>query len=100
MFLEPIMHHLNTIAIPKLAAEWESVAYALRYGIPIVQRIRSNHHGDAKKCCNKLFEDWLSTGNGVEPKTWDTLLSKLKEIVELDAVTNEIKEKLIQIDYE
>ena len=90
------MHDLNQIVIPRVAAEWEAVAFALRYEISTIQCIRSNHHGDVKKCCKKLFEDWLSTSNGVEPKTWGTLFTTLKDIIELYAATKEIIEKLTQ----
>ena len=91
------MRDLNKIVVPKISAEWEDVAYELEYDISTVKNIR-NKHKDPKKCCKELFEDWLATDNGVKPKTWQTLLDKLKEIEELYGVTKDIKGKLIQMD--
>lgn len=91
------MCNLNKIVVSEVAAEWEDIAYALQYEIPTVRLIRSNHK-DSRKCCKELFEDWLETNNGAEPKTWQTLLNTLKEIKELHVVTESIIEKLIQMD--
>ena len=91
------MHYLIKHVVPKVSSEWEDMAYALWYDISTVRRIRSNHNGDAKKCCKKLFEDWLTTSNGAAPKTWKTLLDRLIEVEELVKVTEEIKEELIKM---
>ena len=97
ILLEPDMSNLNKIVVSEVAAEWEDVAYALQYTIPTVKLIRSKHK-DPRKCCKELFEDWLTTDNGAKPKTWQTLLNKLKEIQELYAATETITEKLMQMD--
>ena len=96
--LEPDMHDLNRILIHKVSHEWEEVAYALGYKISTVKFIRSKHREDPRKCCREVFEDWLTTSNGAKPKTWHTLLVKLKEIDSLDSITKEITEKLMQMD--
>ena len=92
------MHDLNMIVVPKVSAEWEDVAFALRYEISVVRQISGKHKEDPKKCCKELFKDWLETSNGVEPKIWQTLLDKLKEIEELHSIAKDIIEKLIQMD--
>ena len=92
------MHDLISFVIPKVAAEWEDLAYALHYKISAVQCIESNH-GDVKKCCRALFKDWLTTNNGAKPKTWQTLLDALKLIENLTSVTQEITDKLHQMNY-
>ena len=92
------MHDLNKIVTPKVSSEREYMAYELRYEVPKVRSIRSNHNGDPKKCCQELFEDWLTTGNGAKPKTWKTLLGKLVEVEELVSAAEKIKEELIQMD--
>jgi len=79
------MADINHIVVPRIKAEWEDVAYALRYEIATVHAIKAKHNEDPKKCCQKLFIDWLSTDHGVGPKTWSTLLEKLKEVEELAA---------------
>ena len=92
------MHDLNRIVIPKVLPVWESVAYALCYDIPTVRLIKSKHNDNPTKCCRELFEDWLVTSNGATPKTWGTLLDKLKQINNLTRATKQIREELIQKD--
>ena len=91
------MHHLNKIVVSEVAAEWKDIAYALGYKISAVKLIQSKCKEDPKKCCKYLFEDWLSTDNGVKPKTWQTLIDKLKEVDELHSATEEITKKLNQM---
>ena len=95
--LEPQMDDLNMIVVPRISADWEDVAYALRYEIPAVKFIKSKHNNDPKKCCKELLIDWLTTNNGVRPKIWSTLLDKLKKIGELDAAREKIREELIEM---
>ena len=87
------MADINKIVIPEIKAEWEDVAYALGYKIVTVQAIKAEHK-ELKKCCRELFIDWLSTNHGVSPKTWSTLLEKLKEVEDLSAATDDIINKL------
>ena len=87
------MADINNIVIPRIKAEWEDVAYALRYKISTVKAIKTNNE-NPKKCCQELFVDWLSTDHGVTPKTWSTLLEKLKEVEDLAAATNDIMKDL------
>ena len=92
-YLEPEMADINKIVIPRIQAEWEDVAYALCYKITEVQDIRAKYK-NSKKCCQILFEDWLSTDNGAGPKTWSTLLDKLSKVKDLIAARNEIMNEL------
>ena len=88
------MGNINKIVVPRIQVEWEDVAFALHYKIPIVNTIKAMHNDNPKKCCKELFKDWLSTDHGVGPKTWSTLLEKLQEIEDLAAATSEIKNEL------
>ena len=92
------MDDLNKIVVPKVSAEWEDIAFALRYDISVVKQISIKHREDPKKCCKELFKDWLVTSNGVKPKIWQTLLNKLENMEELYSITKDIIERLIQID--
>ena len=87
------MGNINKIVVPRIQAEWEDVAYALSYEISTVNGIKAGSE-DPKKNCKKLFIDWLSTDHGVAPKTWSTLIEKLKEIEELATATTEIVNEL------
>ena len=94
------MADINKIVIPRIQAEWQDVAYALCYKICEVKAIRTDNK-NSKKCCQELFEDWLSTNHGAGPKTWSTLLDKLDEVKDLTAARNEIMselEKLVTCD--
>ena len=88
------MGDIIEIVIPKIQAEWEDVAYALRYQIPTVNAIKAKYNDNPKKCCKELFKDWLSTNHGASPKIWSTLLDKLKKVEDLAAARDEIMEEL------
>ena len=87
------MAEIIKIVIPRIQAEWEKVAYILRYSIPAVKAIKESNQ-NSEKCCLELFVDWLSTDHGAGPKTWSTLIEKLKEVEDLTAATNEIIDEL------
>ena len=88
------MGKINSIVVPRIQADWEDVAWALCYEIPTVKTIKAKCNENPKKCCKELFIDWLSSDHGVGPKTWSTLVEKLKEIEDLAAATNEITNEL------
>ena len=91
------MGDLNGIVIPRIQAEWEDVAYALRYEIHMVRAIQEKYRGDPRRCCKGLLEDWLTTKNGTSPKAWNTLLDALRKVNELTSVTREIEEELSKL---
>ena len=77
---EPSMKWMHKIVIPEISYCWSKVVDFLHYPIPKKKEMVERQCGDPTKCCAKLLEDWLSTDNGVKPKTWSKLLSILKEI--------------------
>ena len=93
------MGDINKIVVPKIQADWEDVAFALRYKIPTVNAIKASCNYNSKKCCQELFKDWLSTDHGVGPKTWLTLLEKLKEVVDLRAARDDIINELKKLTH-
>ncbi|XP_065908868.1 uncharacterized protein [Dysidea avara] len=93
---KPVMGDLNKIIVPRILASWDDVAYALRYEVHTVNSLREKGH-NPKKCCQKLFEDWLTTSNGASPKTYSTLLSKLREVEELTEGIDEIVQKVSKL---
>ena len=95
---KPEVHDLIKYVIPKIQAEWEEVAFILQFKIHQVNNVKQDRKEDPRKCCLKLFVDWLETDQGVSPKTWATLLDKLEEIPQLTSVTEEIKRKLKTIN--
>lgn len=87
------MWDLIKIVIPKIKADWKHLAYSLKYDIPTVKAIERDSR-DSGHCCEKLFEDWLSTPHGATPKTWHTLLQKIKEVDSLFAAADDIQREL------
>jgi len=90
----PTMRLIKTYIIPKIAARWEDVADFLDYEPETIELIKQKHHGDGEQCCDGLIRDWLSTNHGVGPKTWATLLERLKEIKVLATATSDIERQL------
>ena len=84
------MRDLITIVFPKIKADWKHLAYSLKYDIPTVKEIERDSR-DSRHCCINLFIDWLSTPHGASPKTWHTLLQKIKEVDSLSAAADYIK---------
>ena len=92
---EPGWWKVNTIVIPNTMSHWKDVALiSLQYDPSMVERLEKQYANDCKKCCTKLFEDWLDTKNGVSPKTWQTLLTQLNEVKGLADKVKEIIKRL------
>ena len=53
------MAALLNVAIPLIKAEWEDVAYFIRYGIHTVDVIGEKFKDDPHKCCRELLKEWL-----------------------------------------
>jgi len=90
------MKHLNSLVIPKVAAQWRVVADYLDYHPSMIQVIDQRWR-DPIQCCQDLFRDWLGTNHGVGPKTWTTLLSTFRQIKQLIAVTEGIEKELSEL---
>ena len=88
------MTMLLTFVIPKVAAHWDAIAYRLDFGIQRVEIIKEKCFYNPEKCCKEVFICWLTSKEGISPKTWGILLEVLKEITDLTAVTEQIKKEL------
>ena len=78
------MWDLIRIVIPEVKASWVNLAYSMGYSVNAVSGFEKDGR-DSGEQCRKLFENWLTTGQGCTPKTWQTLLDHLKQINELTA---------------
>ena len=95
--LEPKIGDLFEFVVPQIKAHWQDVAYtALRYDIPTVEGIQTQHPTNIKRCCQDMFKIWLTTSHGIKPKTWSTLLTQLKKVEELVTVTEVIEKRLMK----
>ena len=88
------MGDLIKIVIPKVKTKWKNLAFSMKYDIVTIKAIKRNY-SDSEECCKTLFEDWLCTGHGAVPKTWSTLLQKIKDVDGLAAAVDDIKRQLI-----
>jgi len=91
---EPEMWLLHQFVIPKIAADWSLVADYLEYQVECKKVIRRKCRDDPMECCVELLEDWLSSDNGVSPKSWSKLIEILKKIKSLAAATENIVQDL------
>ena len=87
---EPDMWKLIKVVIPKIKAEWESVAYSMGYDPSTVNAIKKECNGILDGCCQNLFSDWLATDHGCTPKTWQKLLERIGDVDNLAAAVEEI----------
>ena len=89
------MYELINIVIPKMKAQWQKLAYAMKYDIGEVNAFDKDGR-DLEERCEKLFTNWITTGHGPTPKTYETLLKYIKKIDELTAAREEIEKELIK----
>ena len=82
--------------VPRISADWETVAAYLEYSIAAKNLIKKANRGLPKECCTELLEDWITSDNGVKPKTWEKFIKVLSEISSLAMVTRQIKQCLCQ----
>ena len=87
------MFELTQIVIPKIKAEWETLAYCMRYTPEEVHGFREDDSGE---CCKNLFANWISTGHGPSPKTYQTLLKHIKKIGKLTTASVAVSKELIE----
>ena len=87
------MFELTQIVIPKIKAEWETLAYCMRYTVEEVNGFKRDSQ-DSSEYCKILLTNWISTGHGPNPKTYLTLLKCIKKIDKLTAVSKAVEEEL------
>ena len=93
------MWDLLKIVIPKVKTSWVELAYSMDYEIDAVRGFERDGRSLDERC-HKLFEDWLTTGQGCTPKTWQTPLQQVKQVDELIAAVEDIKKPLSNNTYE
>ena len=89
------MWELTEIVIPKIKAEWENLAYCMRYTPEEVNGFRKDSQ-DSGECCKSLLVNWISTDHRREPKTYQTLLKRIKKIKNLATASEAVEKELIK----
>ena len=96
IYLEPKIPDLLEIVIPKVANHWDTLAYFLEFEVSRVQIISKQHPNNPEKSCTEVFIYWLTSDEGISPKSWGVLLKTLKKIKKLTAATEQIENELKQ----
>ena len=95
LLTEVQMHELNKIVIPKIMANWEDLAYCMRYKPSDVKGFKADSQ-DLKGCCKKFLLNWITTNHDPQPKTYQALMNYINEVDDLAAASEAIKKELIQ----
>ena len=90
------MSDLLKIVVPKTATHWDTLAYCLDFEVPRVKIITKQYPNDPEGCCKEVFIHWLTSDEGISPKTWGVLIKTLKEIKKLTAATEQIEKAIKQ----
>ena len=90
-FTEPNIADLVEFVVPNVAAHWEILAYFLGFDTSRVHVIGEKCFKDTEKCCRELLIRWVSSNEGISPKTWEVLLKTMSDIIELRAVAEQIE---------
>ena len=70
--------------VKKLAPYWITVADFLDYSVAEKEKFRCD---DNKSSLVAVLEDWITTDNGREPKTWSTFAKVLTEVDEDQSIS-------------
>ena len=65
------MKYINRIVVPYVVVHYHELASLLEFDYSTIQRIRRQHQYDSYRCCKAVFEHWLSSNEGISPKTWE-----------------------------
>jgi len=89
------MKLLHKIVIPKISFYWKKVADFLEINFSMIDLIQERFKGEPNVCCEEILREWLRSDRGAQPTTtWSTLITSLKEITQLAAVSEEIEQEL------
>ena len=88
-----MMKWINRIVVPRIAPQWEDVAYELLISDDSIETFKSDYK-DTKCCCKKMLKAWIRADIGEPPKTWNKLVTAISKVEDLQKATEEIKEQL------
>ena len=89
------MYELFKTVIPKVKAHWQKLAFAMKYDNGEVDAFDKEGR-DFEERCYKMFNNWLTTGHGPTPKTYETLLKYIQKTDDLTAAHEAIEKELIK----
>ena len=90
--LTPSIKDLSSQVVPFICPMWKDIGLHMDLNIAILNEIEYNHLSDVRKCCTRMFEEWLKQDTKA---SWSTVLSALKKVTDNlssgpdEAVTND-----------
>ena len=91
------MHQVVKVVVPRIAGHWKAVAYNLHYDVTRVRIIQEQCRDDPEQCSCELFIYWLQSSDGLGPRSWETILSALKQAPNLKSVSESIEKELMEL---
>ena len=67
VLIEPQLHLVLKVVVPKVAAHWVTVAHNLQFDVSRVKIIEQKCRDDPEKCAYELFTYWLQSSEGIGP---------------------------------
>ena len=95
VYTDHLLEQFITAAVPLIYPHWRVVADYLNYPPHVVQEI-DKRWKDPTKCCKELFTDWCDSNNGVQPCSWEVLVTVLKDKM-FGEVSSLIEKELVKL---
>ena len=81
--------------IETVAAEWEVLAYTLRFDEPRIKIINREFWRQPEEACIGMFTRWLNGEHDLEPPTWHSLIQCLERAVKFEGLAYELKKVIM-----
>jgi len=92
---EPVLEHLFTLVVPRIATHWRTIAPNLQLDSSSINAIAQRENNIAFKCCREMLTEWHGRPH---ESTWEMLLDAVRQDDNLQDVCNEIEREVIQLD--
>ena len=91
---QKLLPNIDEHVIPKVAAEWMSLAIQLGVENGKINIIKKTHSSNCEDACRELFFRWIDEerGTGREPRTWDSVVRAIRKIGK-EGLADELNEK-------
>ena len=73
------MRDIENHVVTRFAAQWRQLGSILNIDENSMDILQYDYPDDCKKCCSRMFEDWLDE-NTQEHKTWEILINALDKL--------------------
>ena len=101
----PTLHQLHLLenhreqkiirVIERIAAEWEVLAYALRFDEPRIKIINRKVWYQPEEACFEMFTRWLDGEHDLQPPTWHSLIQCLERTDKFEGLAYDLKKVIM-----